>query len=118
MVVYVGPQELGAKRVPRPVPKADQVDLLEDLARSGLSGLGQGVAGVIGMPADIANMAVRGGDWLGRKSGLVDDTPEHQEWLEDRLRQANANVPTSDKVLAAMNTLTRGFGPESDGLFE
>ncbi|WP_119392703.1 hypothetical protein [Taklimakanibacter lacteus] len=82
--------------------------------------MGQGVAGIVGMPADLANMVVRGGDWLGRKSGLVEDTPEHREWLESNLRQANANsiFPTSERALETMNALTRGLGSDSEGLFE
>lgn len=63
-------------------------------------------------------MAAHGGDWVGRKTGLIEDTPEHRAWLEGSLQSVDDWLPTSDEALAVMNAQTKGYGLGSQGLFE
>lgn len=104
----------------RAVREKGEIDIAEDVARSSLTGLGEGVAGVAGMPMDMFNLATRGGDWLGRKAGMIDDTHEHRAWLDDSLKSINDKswLPTSEEALQTMNDYTSGLGLTSEGLFE
>lgn len=94
-----------------------EIDILEDVGRSGLTGLGEGVAGVVGLPMDMLNMAARGGDWVGRKAGVIEDTTEHRAWLDNSLKSVDDWLPTSEEALRTMNDYTGGLGLDSEGLF-
>ncbi len=102
----------------REMRRKGEIDVLEDVARSGLTGVGEGVAGVVGLPMAAIDMATRGGDWVGRKAGVIEDTPEHRAWLDTQLKAVDDYLPTSDETLQAMNGYTRGFGLNSEGLFK
>ncbi len=104
----------------RAMREKGEIDALEDAARSGLSGLGEGVAGTIGLGGDLPGMVLRGGDWLGRKTGIIDDTPEHRAWMDDTVKAVDDwnPMPTSSETLDVMNDYTRGFGLDGEGLFE
>jgi hypothetical protein len=102
----------------RAMREKGEISGIEDVGRSGLTGLGEGAAGVIGLPMDMVNLAARGGDWVGRNTGLIEDTPEHRAWLEKSLQSVDNWLPTSDEALVAMNEYTKGYGLDSQGLFE
>lgn len=95
-----------------------EIDALEDVARSGLTGVGEGVAGVVALPMDAIDMVTRGGDWVGRKAGVIEDTPEHRAWLDAQLKSIDDYLPTSEETLHAMNDYSKGLGLNSEGLFE
>jgi hypothetical protein len=54
---------------PQPAPAAPEVGYAEDIAKGTAGGLGRGVAGLIGLPGDIAEYGARGIDWATRKVG-------------------------------------------------
>ena len=45
------------------------VGYAEDIAKGAAGGLGRGVAGLVGLPGDIAEYGARGIDWATRKVG-------------------------------------------------
>jgi hypothetical protein len=98
----------------REMRKKGEIDALEDVARSGLTGVGEGVAGVVGLPMAAIDMVTRGGDWLGRKARIIADTPEHRAWLDGQLRAVDDYLPTSEETLHAMNDYTKGLGLNSE----
>lgn len=107
-----------AKAQERAMRERGEISGIEDVGRSALTGVGEGVAGAIGLPMDAINMAAHGSDWVGRKTGLIEDTPEHRAWLEGSLQSVDDWLPTSDEALAVMNAQTKGYGLDSQGLFE
>jgi hypothetical protein len=87
----------------RDMRERGEIDVVEDAARSGLSGFGEGVAGTIGLGGDLPGMILRGGDWVGRKTGMVADTPEHRAWMDDRIKSVDDwnPLPTSEETLGS-----------------
>ena len=66
----------------RPAPGAKpDVGYVEDVGKGAVGGLGRGVAGLVGLPGDVAEYGARGIDWATRKAyGLVGaDAPVRED---------------------------------------
>lgn len=66
----------------------------EDMARSGVSGVGEGTIGMIGTPGDIQSALSSGAGWLSEKTGIGDP-----EFMRQSMRLAGGSYyPSSQEI--------------------
>ncbi len=70
-------------------PDAQQMGTGEDVARSAVSGVGEGGIGLMGLPGDVQGLVNRGMDWL------MGTTPEEQA----KMAQYGQTMPTSGQLM-------------------
>src|SRR5206468_2262763 len=63
-------QKYLAANAPKPAPHPPNT--YADMVKSAATGLGKGVASVVGLPGDIANAASDAAQWAGKKLGVPD----------------------------------------------
>lgn len=97
-------------------PATEQPGYLEDIARSGVSGLAEGTAGIIGAPRAIGDVSGSAFDWAMNKAGV---SPETSANIKKLTLQQMGNIipgydklftetPTSSDVMKGMSGLTGG----------
>ena len=101
---------IGLGQAPNAAAKADrelQSASFGDVARSAESGVRSGIGTLIGTPGDMRDAIIRGGDWAGRKLGILDDTPEHRATVEAHLGAAGKVLsPSSAQANDRIQELT------------
>lgn len=79
------------------VPAEPEMGVVEDVARSAATGLGEGAAGTVGLLGDVQSVADRAGEWIGNQI-FGEPTPEEKAAM-DAVRQGRA--PTTAEISKA-----------------